>query len=57
VSRAGGKRFTLALPAEARALLKRASSLGFGPVSTHVLLGERRRGDLRRYAGGGGLIF
>jgi len=56
-SRAGGQRLTLALPAEARALLKAATSLGFRPVSTHVLLGERRRGDLRRYAGGGGLIF
>ena len=56
-SRAGGKRFTLALPAEARALLDAATGLGFRPVSTRVLLGERRRGDLRRYAGGGGLIF
>ena len=56
-ARAGGRRFTLALPSEARALLRTATSLGFRPVSTHVLLGERRRGDLRRYAGGGGLIF
>jgi len=56
-SRAGGTRFTLALPAEARALLKTARSLGFQAVSTRLLLGERRRGDLRRYAGGGGLIF
>jgi len=56
-SRAGGKRFSLALPAEARALLVAAASLGFVPVSTRVLLGERRRGDLRRYAGGGGRFF
>jgi hypothetical protein len=56
-SRAGGKRFSLALPAEARALLDAAARFGFQPVSTRVLLGETRRGDLRRYAGGGGLIF
>lgn len=56
-SRAGGKRFSLALPAEARALLVAAASLGFAPVSTRVLLGDRRRGDLRRYAGGGGRFF
>ena len=56
-SRAGGKRFSLALPAEARALLNAAMALGFQPVSTRVLLGERKRGDLRRYAGSGGLIF
>ena len=56
-SRAGGKRFSLALPTEARALLVAAASLGFAPVSTRVLLGERRRGDLRRYAGGGGRFF
>ena len=56
-SRAGGKRFSLALPAEARALLVTAASLGFQPAATRVLLGERRRGDLRRYAGGGGLFF
>jgi hypothetical protein len=56
-SRAGGNRFSLALPAEARALLVAATSFGFQPVSTQVLLGDRRRGDLRRYAGGGGLIF
>lgn len=56
-SRAGGKRFSLALPVEARALLDAARSLGFKPVSTRVLLGERRRGDLRRYAGGAGRFF
>ncbi|MGZ5428477.1 MAG: GNAT family N-acetyltransferase, partial [Thermoanaerobaculia bacterium] len=56
-SRAGGKRFSLALPAEARALLVAAARFGFAPVSTRVLLGERRRGDLRRYAGGGGRFF
>ncbi len=56
-SRAGGKRFLLALPAEARALLDAAASLGFQAVSTRVLLGERRRGDLRRYAGGGSPFF
>ena len=56
-SRAGGVRFSLALPAEARALLVAAGHLGFRPVSTRVLLGERRRGELRRYAGGGGVFF
>jgi Acetyltransferase (GNAT) domain/Acetyltransferase (GNAT) family len=56
-SRAGGKRFSLALPAEARALLVAAASLGFASASTRVLLSERRRGDLRRYAGGGGRFF
>ena len=56
-SRAGGDRFSLELPAEARALLAAAASFGFQPVSTRVLLGDRRRGDLRRYAGGGGPIF
>jgi GNAT superfamily N-acetyltransferase len=54
---AGGTRFSLALPAEARALFLAAASLGFQLVSTRVLLGERRRGDLRRYAGGGGRFF
>ncbi len=56
-SRAGGGRFSLALPAEARALLAAARHLGFRPVSTRVLLAESRRGDLRRYAGGGGVFF
>ncbi len=55
--RAGGKCFSLALPAEARALLDAAAGLGFVPVSTRVLLGEKRRGDLRRYAGSGGPFF
>jgi GNAT superfamily N-acetyltransferase len=54
---AGGSRFSLALPAEARALLLAAASLGFRAVTTRVLLADRRRGDLRRYAGGGGLFF
>ncbi|MFI5118873.1 MAG: GNAT family N-acetyltransferase [Thermoanaerobaculia bacterium] len=56
-SRAGGRRFSLTLPAEARTLLDASTSLGFQAVSTRVLLGERRRGDLRRYAGGAGLFF
>jgi hypothetical protein len=56
-SRAGGERFSLALPAEARALLVAAASFGFQPVATRVLHGERKRGDLRRYAGGGGPFF
>jgi GNAT superfamily N-acetyltransferase len=54
---AGGRRFSLALPAEARTLLLAAASLGFSAVSTRVLLTDRRRGDLRRYAGGGGRFF
>jgi hypothetical protein len=54
---AGGRRFSLALPAEARTLLLAAASLGFTAVSTRVLLADRRRGDLRRYAGGGGRFF
>jgi predicted GNAT family acetyltransferase len=57
VSRAGEKRLSLALPAEARTLLRAAARLGFRAVSTRLLLADRRRGDLRRYAGGGGLIF
>ena len=57
VSRAGGKRLSLALPAEARTLLLAAASLGFRAVSTRLLLADRRRGDLRRYAGGGGRFF
>jgi GNAT superfamily N-acetyltransferase len=56
-SHAGGGRFSLALPAEARALFVTAANFGFRPLSTRVLLGERRRGDLRRYAGGPGLFF
>lgn len=56
-SRVGEKRLSLALPAEAKALFLAAAGLGFRPVSTRVLLGERRRGDLRRYAGGGGIFF
>ena len=55
--RAGGTRFSLALPAEARILLHAAASLGFRAVSTRVFLTDRRRGDLRRYAGGGGRFF
>jgi GNAT superfamily N-acetyltransferase len=57
VSRARGKRLSLALPAEARTLLLAAVSLGFRAVSTRLLLTDRRRGDLRRYAGGGGRFF
>jgi GNAT superfamily N-acetyltransferase len=57
VSRAGEKRLSLALPAEGRTLLLAAASLGFRAVSTRLLLADSRRGDLRRYAGGGGLIF
>jgi hypothetical protein len=56
-SRAGGKRFSIALSGEARTLLDAAERLGFAPLSTRVLFGERRRGDLRRYAGGGGRFF
>ncbi|HEX7615877.1 MAG TPA: GNAT family N-acetyltransferase [Thermoanaerobaculia bacterium] len=52
-----GKHLSLALPAEARTLLLAASALGFRAVSTRVLLTDRRRGDLRRYAGGGGRFF
>jgi hypothetical protein len=54
---AGGRRLSLALPAEARTLLLAAASLGFRAVSTRVLLADRKRGDLRRYAGGGGRFF
>ena len=54
---AGGRHFSLALPAEARTLLLAAASLGFSAVSTRALLTDRRRGDLRRYAGGGGRFF
>jgi GNAT superfamily N-acetyltransferase len=57
VSRAGGESFSLALPADARALLVAANGLGFQPASTRVLLVDRRRGDLRRYGGGGGRFF
>jgi GNAT superfamily N-acetyltransferase len=52
-----GKRLTLALPSEARMLLLAAGTLGFRAVSTRALLTDRRRGDLRRYAGGGGRFF
>lgn len=56
-SHAGGKRFSLALPAEAPALLAAARSLGFRAVSTRPLLSDHRGGDLRRYGGGGGRFF
>lgn len=52
-----GMRLSLALPVEARGLLLAAGTLGFRAVSTRVLLTDRRRGDLRRYAGGGGRFF
>ena len=52
-----GKRLSLALPSEARTLLLAAGALGFRAVSTRALLTDRRRGDLRRYAGGGGRFF
>lgn len=52
-----GKRLSLALPSEARTLLDAAGALGFRAVSTRALLTDRRRGDLRRYAGGGGRFF
>lgn len=52
-----GKRLSLALPSEARMLLDAAGELGFRAVSTRALLTDRRRGDLRRYAGGGGRFF
>jgi GNAT superfamily N-acetyltransferase len=57
VSRAREKRLSLALPAEGQTLLLAAASLGFRAVSTRLLLADRRRGDLRRYAGGGGRFF
>lgn len=52
-----GTRLSLALPAEARVLLVAAGALGFRAVSTRVLLADRRRGDLRCYAGGGDRFF
>ena len=56
-ARSSGKRLSLALPSEARTLLLAAGVLGFRAVSTRVLLSDRRRGDFRRYAGGGGRFF
>ncbi|MCM3877704.1 MAG: GNAT family N-acetyltransferase [Thermoanaerobaculia bacterium] len=56
-ARSPGKRLSLALPAEARMLFLAAGALGFRAVSTRVLLADRRRGDLRRYAGGSGRLF
>ena len=56
-ARFSGKRLSLALPSEARMLLLAARELGFRAVSTRALLTDRRRGDLRRYAGGGGRFF
>ena len=52
-----GKRLSLALPSEARILLDAAAALGFRAVSSRALLTDRTRGDLRRYAGGGGRFF
>lgn len=57
VAQSSGKHLSLALPAEARMLLLSAGALGFRAVSTRVLLTDRRQGDLRRYAGGGGRFF
>ena len=57
VAAAPGPRLSLTLPAEARVLLLAARDLGFRATSTRVLLADERRGDLRRYAGGGGLLF
>lgn len=54
---AGNGRLTLAIPSDARALLAAAARFGFRAVSTRVLLAGGGRGDLRRYAGGGGLFF
>lgn len=56
-ARSSGKRLSLALPTEARTLLLAAGALGFRAVSTRALLADRRHGDLRRYAGGGGRFF
>jgi GNAT superfamily N-acetyltransferase len=56
-ARSSGKHLSLSLPTEARTLLLAAGALGFRAVSTRVLLTDRRRGDLRRYAGGGGRFF
>lgn len=56
-ARSSGKRLSLALPEEARTLLLAAGALGFRAVSTRAFLTDRRRGDLRRYAGGGGRFF
>ena len=56
-ARSPGKRLSLALPSEARTLLLAAGALGFRGVSTRALLSDRRRGDFRRYAGGGGRFF
>ncbi len=56
-ARSPGKRLSLALPSEARTLLLAAGALGFRAVSTRALLSDRRRGDFRRYAGGGGRFF
>jgi len=56
-ARFSGKRLSLALPSEARMLLLAARELGFRAVSTRALVTDRRRGDLRRYAGGGGRFF
>jgi hypothetical protein len=56
-ARSSGRCISLALPSESRTLLRAAGALGFRAVSTRVLLADRRRGDLRRYAGGSGLFF
>jgi GNAT superfamily N-acetyltransferase len=56
-ARLSGKRLSLTRPSEAGTLLAAAAALGFRAVSTRTLLTDRRRGDLRRYAGGGGRFF
>jgi GNAT superfamily N-acetyltransferase len=57
VASSKGERLSLELPADSRALLLAASRFGFRALSTRVLLADRKRGDLRRYAGGGGRFF
>ena len=56
-ARSPGTRLSLQVPAEARRLLLAAGALGFRAVSTRALLTDRRRGDFRRYSGGGGRFF
>jgi hypothetical protein len=56
-AQSSGRRLSLALPAEARTLFLAAGALGFRAASTRALLTDRRRGDLRRYGGGGGRFF
>jgi GNAT superfamily N-acetyltransferase len=53
----GGGSLSLLLPSDSRSLLHAAEALGFRAVSARALLTDRRRGDFRRYAGGGGRFF